>query len=104
MAIRKIFYRTDDGGSFTGDVIEYGGKSWLVPQWLKMPDANILCPARIVCLDGLLQEPAPPGLGADLVLTHPLRKDILTGQRVSQQPLVIEQPEIHLRVDQDFRD
>ena len=45
MAIRKIFYRTDDGGSFTGDVIEYGGKSWLVPQWLKMPNRPCIVPS-----------------------------------------------------------
>jgi hypothetical protein len=102
VAARKMLYRTDDGAIRIGYVIDHEDSFWLVPELLQGPTAGILCPARIICLDGLPQEPAPPDYDADLALTHPLHRDIVEGRRVSAQPLVIERPDIHLREDQDF--
>ena len=105
MAVRKVVFMKADGGSlFLGDVIEHEGKLWLVPEWLPGPSAGIERPARIVCLDGLpLGKPGPQYQDrTDWFLATPLHTDVLEGRRVSQNPLVIERPEIHLRVDTDF--
>jgi hypothetical protein len=106
MAGRKVVFMKEDGGSLLlGDVIEYEGKLWLVPEWLAGPTAGTEVPARIICLDGMpLRKPAPQYQDrADWVLSTPLSTDILEGRRVSQNPLVIERPKIHLRVKADFR-
>jgi hypothetical protein len=104
MAVRKVlFVREDDGIEFIGDSIEYERKRWLVPEWLVGPTEGTLCPARIICLAGL--PVGSPGIGyqnVDLVLSTPLSRDILEGRKVSQSPLVIERPDIHLREDHDF--
>ena len=51
-----------------------------------------------------LDTPGPQYQGrVDRVLATPLNTDVLEGRRVSQNPLVIERPDIHLRVDQDLR-
>jgi hypothetical protein len=105
VAVRKIAFLKADGGSlFIGDAIEHEGKLWLVPEWLEGPTKGTECPARIVCLDGMpLNKPGPAYQDrVDLVLSTPLHTDILEGRRVSQNPLVIERPDIILNVDTDF--
>jgi hypothetical protein len=103
MAMKRLLFLKEEGGiPFIGDVIEYQNKLWLVSGWIAGPTAGIECPERIVCLDGLRLDKALPEHNADLVLTTPLSRDILEGRRVSHNPLVIERPEIHLRVDTDF--
>jgi hypothetical protein len=104
MAVRKILFQKEEtGGLFKGDVIEYEGKSWLVPEWLQGPTAGTLCPARIICLDDLSVSKAEPQYQVDLVLSIPLNRDILEGRKVSRSPLVIEKPDIHLRETSDFQ-
>jgi len=105
MAVRKVLFLKEDGGAlFLGDVIEYEGKLWLVPEWLSGPTKGTECPARIICLDGLPLSKAGPQHQdrADWVLSTPLHTEILEGRRVSQNPLVIERPDIILNVDTDF--
>jgi hypothetical protein len=103
MAVRKVAFLKEDGGAlFTGDVIEHEGKLWLVPEWLEGPTKGTECPARIVCLDGLILSKPSPQYQVDWFLSTPLHTDILEGRRVSQNPLVIERPDIILRVDTDF--
>lgn len=105
MPVRKTLYqRQDDGELFIADTIQYDGKWWIVPEWLQGPTAGTLCPARIVCLDGLtLNKPAAPYQDrVDWALETPLHRDVLEGRRVSQSPLVIDRPDIYLRVDTDF--
>jgi hypothetical protein len=101
MAVRKVVYRLDDGSPLIGLAIERDGKLWLVPEWLQVPNEDFATPARIICLDGLRLEKAGAQYDADLVLLDPLNKDIHDGRRVSQKPLVIERPDIHLK-DTDF--
>jgi hypothetical protein len=96
------YIRKEDGQEFIGSIIEYEGKLWLVPEWLEGPTAGTRCPARIICTDGLSLTKAASGSPADFVLAMPLNKDILEGRKVSQNPSVIERPDIYLRVDQDF--
>jgi hypothetical protein len=60
MAVRKLLFRTEDGSSFIGDVIEYQDEFWLVPEWLEGPTKGTLCPARIICLSGLPTENPEP--------------------------------------------
>jgi hypothetical protein len=103
MAIRTILYWVQGGGLAEGHVIEYEEKLWLVPSWLEGPSAGTRCPARIICLDGLPLSAGEPPYSVDVVLSTPLHKDIVEGRRVSQAPLVIERPEITLRVGTDFR-
>jgi hypothetical protein len=105
MAVRKMLFLMEQGGKLIeGDVIQHEGKLWLVPEWLEGPTKGTECPARIICLDGLLlNKPGAQYQGVDWVLYTPLNKDILEGRRVSSNPLVIEKPDIILRVDTDFR-
>jgi hypothetical protein len=104
MAVRKtVFVREDDGMELIGDTIEYERKLWLVPHWLEGPTEGTLCPARIICLAGLpVGKPSVGYRNVDLAIATPLSRDILEGRRVSQSPLVIERPDIHLREDHDF--
>jgi|SRR6266404_2171903 len=105
MAVRKIiFMKEEDGSLLLGDIIEYEQKLWLVPEWLAGPTAGTESPARIICLDGMPLSKAGPQHQdrADWILATPLSTDILEGRRVSQNPIVIERPDIHLRVDIDF--
>lgn len=105
MTVRKIIFLQEDGGTLLlGDVIEHERTWWLVPGWLEGPTKGTLCPARIICLDGLpLSKPGPQYQdAADWFLSTPLHTDILEGRRVSSNPLVIERPDIILREDTDF--
>lgn len=103
MARRVVFVKEDDGSLLLRDVIEYVGKLWLVPEWLAGPTAATEIPARIICLDGMPLGKPPPEYQdrADWFLPTPMSTDILEGRRVSQNPLVIERPKIHLRVKAD---
>ena len=105
MAVRKVMFMNSDGGAlFIGDAIEHEGKLWLVPEWLEGPTKGTECPTRIVCLDGMpLSKPGPQYQDrANWFLSTPLHTEILKGRRVSQNPLVIERPDIILRVDTNF--
>jgi hypothetical protein len=105
MTVRKtVVMRQDDGMLFIADTIPYDGKWWIVPEWLQGPSAGTLCPARIIYVDAQhLAAPSPPYQDrADWALETPLSRDILEGRRVSQNPLVIERPDIHLREETDF--
>lgn len=104
MAVRKLIFQTlEGGGLFIGDVIEHQGKLWLVPEWLAGPTKGTARPARIICLEGLpLSKPNPQQDHADWALSTPLSTEILEGRKASQNPLVIERPDIFLRVVTDF--
>jgi hypothetical protein len=102
MSVRKVLYiRADDGMQLIGDVIEHERKSWLVPQWNVGPTEGTLCPARIICLVGLPFGPSRQHQNVDLTLDTRLSRDVLEGRKASQNPLVIEKPDIILR-DDDF--
>ena len=59
---------------------------------------NTLRPARIICLEGLnLREPLPQ-FRVDWVLETPLARDLLEGRVKSEEPRVIEQPDVILRL------
>lgn len=104
MALRKpIFQTLEGGGLFIGDIIEYEGKLWLVPEWRAGPTKGTARPARIICLDGMpLSKPIRHQDYADLALSTPLSTAILEGRTASQEPPVIERPDIFLRLDIDF--
>jgi hypothetical protein len=100
MAVRKTQYiREDDGMQFIADTIEYERKLWLVPEWLVGPTEGTLCPARIICLTGLPLGKSGTHQNVDLILGVPLSKDVLEGRKESQNPRVIERPDIVLRED-----
>ncbi len=103
MAVRKIVYvREDDDKALIGDVIEYEGKSWLVPEWLEGPTAGTRSPALIICLDNLPLATPAPGYRADLALAKPLSRAVLEGRAVALGLDVRKRPDIHLRADTDF--
>jgi hypothetical protein len=105
MTVRKtVITVKEDGQQFIADTIPHDDKWWIVPEWLQGPTAGTLCPARIISVDAQhLTAAGPPYQDrADWALETPLSRDILDGRRVSQSPLVIERPDIILRVDQDF--
>jgi hypothetical protein len=102
MAVRKLFFRTEYGSPFIGDVIEHEDDFWLVPEWLEGPTKRTLRPARIICLRGLpVENPAYP-YEADWALKNPLHTDILCGRRLSRMPRVIPEPDVILHEDHDF--
>src|SRR5580704_15306755 len=103
MAVRLVaFTRSDDGKEFIGHAIEHEEKLWLVPAWLTGPTTGTLCPARIICMDGLSLTKAGLESPADYVLATPLNKAALEGRAVGQNLDVRERPDIHFREDQDF--
>lgn len=104
MAVRRILYQVlETEQLFKGDAIQHEREWWLVPEWWQGPTAGTLRPARIICLRDLsLSKPSAQYADVDWVLERPLSKEILEGRRLSQSPLVIDRPEIHLRVDTDF--
>jgi hypothetical protein len=104
--MKKVAFLKEDGGELTfRDAIEFEGKLWLVPEWLEGPTEGTRRPTRIICLTGLPMQTAGPKYPMiDWFLSVPLHSDILGGRKVSQNPLVIERPEINLRVDSDYLD
>lgn len=72
---------TDDGSLAQCAAIRHEGKLWLVPEWIDDPDAPLMRPERIVCIDGL---PLKQGgtLGSrkfDWILRPEIPKALLTG-------------------------
>jgi hypothetical protein len=101
-ASRARFIREDDGQTFIGLLVEYEGKIWLVPEWLKGPTENILYPARIICTDGLSLTKAARDDHVDYLLATPLSRSVLEGRAAGQNLDVRERPDIQMREDQDF--
>lgn len=103
MAVRKIVVqREDDGSVIIADTIEYEGKLWIVPEWLEGPTPGTLCPALIICVDGLSLMKAGPQYQADFVLGTPLSIAVLEGRSIKLGLDVRKRPDIMLRVDTDF--
>ena len=103
MTVRKtLIVRKEDALPFVVDTIEYKGKLWLVPEWLRGPTDGTWSPVRIICTDALSLTKAEPEQDADFVLATPLSRSLLEGRAVTQDPLVIERPDISLREDTDF--
>jgi hypothetical protein len=96
---RTLVQQSDDGALYSVDTIEFEGKLWLVPEWLKGPAEGTETPARIICLYGLPTEKAhaPYQDAADQVLLIPLSKETLAGG-TKQGLHVIERPWIILSV------
>lgn len=72
---------SDDGSLAQCAAIRHEGRLWLVPEWIDDPDAPLMRPERIVCIDGL---PLKPGgtLGSrkfDWILRPEIPKALLTG-------------------------
>jgi hypothetical protein len=104
MAVQKVMVmQKEDGALFKCDAIEHDGKLWLVPAWLRGPAKGTRRPARLICLEGLSLDMARPQYRVDQVLLTPLSGELLRGDRTSQNPLVIEKPDLVLR-DSDFSD
>ena len=103
MAVRKtLIVRKEDALPFAVDTIEYRGKLWLVPEWLRGRTAGTWSPTRIICIDALSLTKAEPEQDADFVLTTPLSRSVLEGRAVTQDHVVIERPDISMREDTDF--
>jgi len=78
------------------DTVEYEGKLWLVPSWIRSPIPGTSQPLRIMCLDGRPMQPADTRQGPreyDRVLAPPLDKDTLEGG-IAQGLVVIERPDM----------
>lgn len=104
MAVHKVLYvREDDDVALTGDLIEYEGRLWLVPEWLEGPTAGTRCPARIIDTGGLSLMKAGAEHPVDYVLGVPLSRNVLEGRGARLGLDVRQRPDIHLRVDTDFR-
>ncbi len=103
MAVRKtLIVRKEDALPFVVDTIEYRGKLWLVPEWLRGRTDGTWSPIRIICIDALALTKAEPEQDADFVLATPLSRSLLEGRAVTQDFVVIERPDISLREDTDF--
>jgi hypothetical protein len=106
MAISKtLILRHEDNAILAVDTIEYKGKLWIVPEWLAGPTKGTEWPARIICLDGLplVKPPLQYENLADRYLSIALSKETLEGRSITQGFVVIERPDILLRVGTDFR-
>lgn len=94
-----IIQDANGNGIHRMDVIEFEGKTWLVPEWLDMPSAQVTMPARIVLVDTLPHERAP---GSDqIVLTAPVPINVLEGRASPEQEaryVVVERPNIRLPI------
>lgn len=90
----------DDGTLAQCAAIRHDGKLWLVPEWIDDPDAPVMRPERIVCIEGL---PLKPGgrLGSrafDWILQPEIPKALLTGslpEAAEASPLpVVARPDL----------
>jgi hypothetical protein len=103
MGIYTVRYLQDDGViRDDGNLIDYEGKLWLVPEWLAGPTSGTRCPARIICTSSLGLTKAPAGSVFEYLLERPLHRDVVEGRKVTQTPYVKPRPEITLRVGTDF--
>ena len=98
----QLWVSDEDALPFAVDTIEYRGKLWLVPEWLRGRIEGTWSPTRIICVDVLSLTKAEPEQDADFVLTTPLSRSVLEGRAVTQDHVVIEGPDISLREDTDF--
>lgn len=95
---KTMYFREGDAMPRYGWTIRYEGGLWLVPQWDAGPTADTLRPTRIVSLFGLpVGNPTPPRSDCVLVLSTPLSKRALEGQREEQGPPVMERPPIAVK-------
>jgi hypothetical protein len=99
----KIFFTRDDGTSFLGDAIECEGRIWLVPEWIPVDHtAGTLRPARMICVDGRLEETSDPQYRTRLVLIDRLTADFLQGRQTLLGLDVTEAPDLILN-EKDLR-
>ena len=85
------------------DTIEHDGKLWLVPKWIELPTEGHKTPARIICLDTLQYQKAPPAY-ADFALTAPMPRVVLEGHDPAPAErgyLVVEMPDIRVPMRRD---
>jgi hypothetical protein len=80
MRTLKALVACDDGKTYTLDVLEYAGRRWLVPRWIRK--RTYRRPARLISIEDLPHQTIgniyaePP----HIVVNHPIPKDILSGQ------------------------
>ena len=83
------------------DTIRHDGKWWLVPRWLEAPTEGWKIPTRIILLDVLRHQDAPPDYPAKFLLNDPIPKSVLGGE-IPKQPegkyVVVERPDIRLDI------
>ena len=96
------FQDVPDGTIYKCDTIEYQGAFWLVPEWLENPDAGVMIPARIICLDGLIHQTTPDNPGADFWLNTGIPKSVFDGAvPPGDKYVMIERPDIKFPIPND---
>jgi hypothetical protein len=81
-----------------GDVIEYDGHFWLVPEWRDNRALGVTMPARIIALASLSYQKTG-NLPPQFVVNDPIPKCVFDGQIPPEQAhkyIVVERPEIRL--------
>ena len=83
------------------DVIEHGGKVWLVPEWTDDHDKKSTAPRRMVLLETLPHQQML-GYGPEFVVHNPVPRYVFDGQVPSQEAgmyVVVESPGIRFPVE-----
>lgn len=84
-----------NGGINTMDVIEYDGKTWLVPNWLDFHVEKVTRPERIVLLEVISHHRTPNS--NIITVDGPVPRSVFEGRIPTGQEsryVVIEQPDI----------
>jgi hypothetical protein len=75
MKILKAMVGSDDGKIYECDVIEFEGKTWLVPHWIDAPSQGVTSPGRLILLDTIPHKRTEGWMG--IVVHNPVPKALL---------------------------
>lgn len=100
MKILKAYVQSD-GQLLIADVVEFEGKTWLVPHWIDFPLEKVSRPLRIIRLDSLPHQKVPPNDHYQYIVDCPIPKCVFEGQIPPQSQIafeIVESPEISVPI------